>query len=136
MKASGKTVVNEPWKLNGKVKANAQSALLEQIEFQYGPEQRAAKLDGAAEIKFGERPRMQGALSARQIDLDRLIATADAPRRLPARGDTGVRRIVQRHDAAVYSGEPNGQHRCGDDRWRGAAGFRQRSAVRRLGVAA
>ena len=83
VKASGKTVVNEPWKLAGKVKANAQSALLEQIEFQYGPEQRAAKLDGAAEVKFGERPRLQGALSARQIDLDRLIATSDAPRRLP-----------------------------------------------------
>ena len=54
--------VNEPWRLTGKVKANAQSALLEQVEFQYGPEQRAAKLDGAAEIKFGERPRLQGAL--------------------------------------------------------------------------
>ena len=84
VKASGKAMVHEPWKLTSKVKANAQSALLEQIEFQYGPEQRAAKLDGAAEIKFGERPRLQGALSARQIDLDRLIATSDAPRRLPA----------------------------------------------------
>jgi large subunit ribosomal protein L24 len=84
VKASGKTVAHEPWKLSGKVKADAQSALLEQVEFQYGPEDRAAKLDGAAEIKFGERPRLQGALSARQIDLDRLIATPSAPRRLPA----------------------------------------------------
>lgn len=83
VKASGKAIAYEPWKLTGKVKANAQSALLEQIEFQYGPEERAAKLDGAAEIKFGERPRLQGALSARQIDLDRLIATTAAPRRLP-----------------------------------------------------
>jgi large subunit ribosomal protein L24 len=84
VKASGRTVAHEPWKLSGKVKADAQSALLEQVEFQYGPEERAAKLDGAAEIKFGERPRLQGALSARQIDLDRLIATPSAPRRLPA----------------------------------------------------
>ncbi len=83
VKASGKTIAHEPWKIASKVKANAQSALLEQIEFQYGPEERAAKLDGAAEIKFGERPRLQGALSARQIDLDRLIATTAAPRRLP-----------------------------------------------------
>jgi large subunit ribosomal protein L24 len=83
VKASGKAVAHEPWRLTGKAKANAQSALLEQIEFQYGPEERAAKLDGAAEIKFGERPRLQGALSARQIDLDRLIATPEAPRRLP-----------------------------------------------------
>ncbi len=83
VKASGKAVAHEPWRLTGKAKANAQSALLEQIEFQYGPDERAAKLDGAAEIKFGERPRLQGALSARQIDLDRLVATADEPRRLP-----------------------------------------------------
>lgn len=84
VKASGKVTSQEPWKLTGKVKASAHSALLEQVEFQYGPEDRAAKLDGAAEIKFGERPRLQGALSARQIDLDRLIATPDVPRRLPA----------------------------------------------------
>ena len=77
-------MAHEPWRLTSKVKAAAQSALLEQIEFQYGPEERAVKLDGAAEIKFGERPRLQGALSARQIDLDRLIATPVAPRRLPA----------------------------------------------------
>ena len=84
VKASGKATAQEPWRLTGKVKASAQSALLEQVEFQYGPEERAAKLDGAAEIKFGERPRLQGALSARQIDLDRLIATPAVPRRLPA----------------------------------------------------
>jgi large subunit ribosomal protein L24 len=83
VRASGKAMAHEPWKLVSKVKSTAQSALLEQIEFQYGPEERAAKLDGAAEIKFGERPRLQSALSARQIDLDRLLATPDAPRRLP-----------------------------------------------------
>jgi uncharacterized protein involved in outer membrane biogenesis len=94
VKASGKTAVNEPWKLTGKVKANAQSALLEQVEFQYGPEQRAAKLDGAAEVKFGERPRLQGALSARQVDLDRLIATSDTPRRLPAAATQAVAELL------------------------------------------
>ena len=110
VKASGKTVVNEPWKLTGKMKANAQSALMEQVEFQYGPEQRAAKLDGAAEIKFGERPRLQGALSARQIDLDRLIATLRRSAPPAGRSDAGVGGIVQRHDAAVDSGQPRGEH--------------------------
>jgi large subunit ribosomal protein L24 len=81
--ASGKTVVNEPWRLTGKVKANSQSALFEQVAFQYGAEERAARLSGAAEFKFGERPRLQGALSARQVDLDRLIATPELPRRQP-----------------------------------------------------
>ncbi|MEW6450639.1 MAG: AsmA family protein [Pseudomonadota bacterium] len=81
--ASGKTVVNEPWRLIGKVKANSQSALFEQVAFQYGAEERAARLTGAAEFKFGQRPRLQGALSARQVDLDRLIATPEMPRRQP-----------------------------------------------------
>jgi uncharacterized protein involved in outer membrane biogenesis len=94
VKATGRAVVQEPWKLTSKVKADAQSALLEQIEFQYGPEQRAAKLDGAAEVKFGERPRLQAALSARQIDLDRLVATAEAPRRLPAAASQAVAELI------------------------------------------
>ncbi len=81
--ATGQAVANEPWRVAGKLKANSASALLEQLEFQYGPEERAVKLTGAADLKFGERPRLQGALSARQVDLDRLIATPDVPRRLP-----------------------------------------------------
>lgn len=81
--ASGKAVVSEPWRLTGKVKATSQSALFEQVAYQYGPEERAARLTGAAEFKFGQRPRLQGALSARQVDLDRLIATPEIPRRQP-----------------------------------------------------
>lgn len=90
VKSSGRAVAHEPWKLTGKVKANAEAAVIEQIEFQYGPEERAAKLDGAAEFKFGERPRLQAAMSARQIDLDRLIATPASPRRLPAAATQAV----------------------------------------------
>jgi uncharacterized protein involved in outer membrane biogenesis len=81
--ASGKTVAQEPWRVSGKVKGTSASALLEVLEFQYGPEERAVKLSGAAELKFGARPRLQGALSARQVDVDRLIATPETPRRLP-----------------------------------------------------
>jgi uncharacterized protein involved in outer membrane biogenesis len=81
--ASGKAVANEPWRMTGKAKVTQAAALLEQLEYQYGPDERAVKLGGAAEVKFGRSPSLQGALSARQIDLDRLIAGADAPRRLP-----------------------------------------------------
>lgn len=45
----------EPWKITSRVKANAASALFEQVEFQYGPEDRSLKLTGAAEAKFGAR---------------------------------------------------------------------------------
>jgi large subunit ribosomal protein L24 len=80
---SGDKVVSEPWQLTGKVTASAQSALFQQLALQYGPDERAAKLAGTADFRFGERPRLQGALSARQVDLDRLVATPDTPRRLP-----------------------------------------------------
>ncbi len=110
VKASGKTVVNEPWKLTGKVKANAQSALLEQIEFQYGP--------GAARGEARRRRRDQvwrAAAPARRAvgapdrsrPADRHLRRAAPP---AGRCDAGVRGIVQRHDAAVDPGQPHGEH--------------------------
>ena len=79
---TGKAVAQDPWRLTSKVKATGASALLEALEFQYGPEERAVKLTGTAEIKFGDEPRFDGVLSAAQIDLDRALAATDA-RQLP-----------------------------------------------------
>ena len=81
--ASGKAVTYEPWRLTGKVKADASSAVLADVSMQYGPDDRSATLTGSAEFKFGAQPQLQGTLAARQIDLDRLLARADGPRRLP-----------------------------------------------------
>ena len=81
--AGGKAVAFEPWRLTSKVKASVASAVLDEVSFQYGPEERAVTLAGSAEFKFGAQPQMQGALMARQVDLDRLLATPEAPRRLP-----------------------------------------------------
>ncbi|MCX7314988.1 MAG: AsmA family protein [Alphaproteobacteria bacterium] len=81
--AGGKAVTLEPWKLTSKVKAGTSSALLDEVAFQYGPDERSATLTGAGEFKFGARPQLQGTLSARQVDLDRLLVTAETPRRLP-----------------------------------------------------
>jgi uncharacterized protein involved in outer membrane biogenesis len=81
--ASGKAVVFEPWRLTSKVKGNVSGATLDEVAFQYGPEERAVALAGSGEFKFGTQPQLQGMLSARQVDLDRLLATPDTPRRLP-----------------------------------------------------
>jgi uncharacterized protein involved in outer membrane biogenesis len=81
--SSGKTLVSEPWRATSRIKVNAVAALLEQLEFQYGPEERAVRLAGAASLRFGAQPMFQGAVSARQIDLDKLVATPELPRRLP-----------------------------------------------------
>lgn len=82
--ASGQTLASDPWRVSSRVKATAASALFEEIEFHHGPEERAIKLTGTAELKFGGKPRLDGVLSARQIDLDRVFAAPDATRLLPA----------------------------------------------------
>ena len=81
--ASGKAKGYEPWRLTSKVKARAASAVLDEVLFQYGPDERATTLAGTADFKFGAQPQLQGKLAARQVDLDRLLATPNAPRRLP-----------------------------------------------------
>ena len=81
--SNGTAVANEPWRATSRIKATPAAALLEQLDFQYGPDDRAIKLAGAAEFKFGAKPRFDGVLSARQIDIDRVTLTPDAPRRTP-----------------------------------------------------
>ncbi len=73
----------EPWKITSRVKANPAAALFEQVEFQYGPDERALKLAGTAEAKFGARPRLDAVLSARQLDADKLTALPDGRRLSP-----------------------------------------------------
>ncbi|MET0869235.1 MAG: AsmA family protein, partial [Pseudorhodoplanes sp.] len=73
----------EPWRISSRVKANAGAALFEQVEFQFGPDERALKLTGTAEAKFGAKPRLDAVLSARQLDADRLIAAADGRKLTP-----------------------------------------------------
>lgn len=73
----------EPWKITSRVKANAAAALFEQVEFQYGPDERALKLAGTAEAKFGAKPRLDVVLSARQLDADKLIAAPDGRKLSP-----------------------------------------------------
>ncbi len=78
-----KTPPAEPWRITARVKANAASALFEQVEYQYGPDERALKLTGTAEAKFGASPKLNAVLSARQLDADKLIATIDGQKLTP-----------------------------------------------------
>jgi uncharacterized protein involved in outer membrane biogenesis len=71
---------NEAWKLTSRVKADAANALFEQMELQYGPLERAVKLTGTADLKFGATPQLDAVLSARQVDLDRLAASPEGVR--------------------------------------------------------
>lgn len=66
--------LTQPWRIGGKIKASGKSALMDNLEFQYGSEEQGFKLTGVADLKFGRNPRFQGVLSGRQIDVDRVIS--------------------------------------------------------------
>lgn len=71
----------EPWRLTGKIDGSSERAVVEQIEFQYGPDERPIRLRGDALVNFGTSPRITGVLSSPQIDLDRVLALPE-PQRL------------------------------------------------------
>ena len=81
--AGAQSLIIEPWRVNSRIKGDSASAALEQIEFQYGPDDRAIKLSGGANLTFGAQPKVSGALSSSQIDLDRLLALPQAVRQQP-----------------------------------------------------
>ncbi|NWG26254.1 MAG: AsmA family protein [Pseudorhodoplanes sp.] len=81
--SDGRAVINEPFRLTARVNARHPAVLFDQLEFQYGPEERALKLTGTAEWTFGGAPRLDAVLTARALDIDRLVATAEQPRRPP-----------------------------------------------------
>ena len=76
-----------PWRIAAKVKTDYSAARLEQIEVSFGPEERALKLSGSGDIRFGAAPLLRAALSARQLDADRFFSkdnAAEPVRALPA----------------------------------------------------
>jgi large subunit ribosomal protein L24 len=79
----GRAINREPWRIAARVKSSLTGSLFEQLELQYGPEERALKFTGAAELKFDQGVRLDAVLSARQIDLDRLVQLPESAQRLP-----------------------------------------------------
>jgi AsmA-like C-terminal region/AsmA family len=86
-----------PWRVTAKVKADPSAARLEQIEANYGAEDRALKFTGLGDIRFGSTPRLHAALTARQLDADTLFAKAAAKPAAaePVRWISGLRTLVE-----------------------------------------
>jgi uncharacterized protein involved in outer membrane biogenesis len=74
----GASPSSAPWRVSARVKADHAAAKLDQIEASYGVEDVALKLTGAGDIRFGTSPLLHAALSARQLDADRLAAKETA----------------------------------------------------------
>lgn len=67
------------WRMNAsRLRASAAKAVSEEVELQFGPDERAVKLNGAAEMTLGRAPELEITLSARHGDIDRLLAP-DSP---------------------------------------------------------
>ena len=81
--ARGERVTDDVWRLTGKLRTTSALASLQELAFQYGPDEAAINLSGSAELTFGAHPHFDGTVSAKQVDLDRALATVDAPLRPP-----------------------------------------------------
>jgi AsmA family/AsmA-like C-terminal region len=81
--AGSQAEILEPWRLTGKIDGTSTRAVIEQIEFQYGPDERPIRLRGDALVNFGAAPRLTGVLSSPQLDLDRILALPEPQRRRP-----------------------------------------------------
>ena len=81
--AGADSLIVEPWRVSSRVKGDSTAAVLEQIEFQYGPDDRAIRLKGGADLRLGRQPEFSGTLSSPQIDLDRVLALPETMRRRP-----------------------------------------------------
>ncbi|OLB70713.1 MAG: hypothetical protein AUI16_24900 [Alphaproteobacteria bacterium 13_2_20CM_2_64_7] len=81
--AGAGSLIIEPWRVTSRIRGDSAAAVLEQIEFQYGPDDRAVKLRGNADLTFGRQPEFKGALSSPHIDLDRVLALPESARRHP-----------------------------------------------------
>jgi uncharacterized protein involved in outer membrane biogenesis len=101
--SSGAGSITQPWRVGGKIKASAESALLENLEVQYGAEEQGLKLTGVADFKFGKNPRIDGVLSGRQIDLDRALTGADGIRPLPG---AAIRALADLASTALWPAVP------------------------------
>ncbi|SDS87217.1 AsmA family protein [Bradyrhizobium canariense] len=83
-----------PWRISAKLKADPTGATLEQIEASYGAEERALKLLGIGDIRFGAQPLLHAVLSARQLDADRFVTKDNDKTAEPIRLLAGLRALV------------------------------------------
>ncbi|RTL51902.1 MAG: AsmA family protein [Bradyrhizobiaceae bacterium] len=63
-----------PWRISTKLKADPAAASFDEMEWAYGPDDAALKLNGSGSAQFGASPKFQARLSAQQLDADRLLA--------------------------------------------------------------
>jgi large subunit ribosomal protein L24 len=81
--SNGERVMSDPWRATGAIKATPASASLDEVAFQYGPDERAVNVSGKADIRFGQHSHFSGEVKALEVDVDRALAAPDITHRPP-----------------------------------------------------
>jgi tetratricopeptide (TPR) repeat protein len=78
---------NEAWRLSAKVRGDWAAVALDEIDLQYGAENRAVQFRGRAALNFrAQQPEADVTLTAGRVDLDRMLAMPATLRRRPVAG--------------------------------------------------
>jgi large subunit ribosomal protein L24 len=96
--AGARSLIIEPWRVSTRIKGDSSAAVLEQIEFQYGPDDRAVKLRGNARLSFGAQSELHGVLASSHVDLDRWLGLPEPMRRRPV---SAIKHLAEIFSAAV-----------------------------------
>ncbi|GGE42497.1 membrane protein [Agaricicola taiwanensis] len=70
----------ESWRIEGRLVADPRTVRIDDFSLQLGPDDRALRLEGFGDLALGARPQGKVTLSARQLDVDRLLGPGDQPR--------------------------------------------------------
>lgn len=83
-----------PWRLSAKVKADPTAARFEALEASYGVEENALKLTGLADLRFGAAPQLHAEMSAKNLDVDRLLTTQESGTNDPVKPLPALRKLM------------------------------------------
>ncbi|QCK86042.1 AsmA family protein [Phreatobacter aquaticus] len=83
-----------PWRLAGTATASTESLLIDKVEASLGPADRMARGSGSIRLSWGANPAIDAIVTARQVDLDKLIEAPDAAPRTPRDILAGLVRAV------------------------------------------
>ena len=85
-----------PWRATSRVRGDYSSARLDALEMTFGADERALKLSGTGDMRFGASPLLRASLSARQLDADKFFArdSKDANATEPVRVLPAVRALM------------------------------------------
>jgi uncharacterized protein involved in outer membrane biogenesis len=81
--SSGQRVMSDPWHAGAAIRFTPASATLQDVAFQFGPDERAINFTGKAELSFGGRPHFDGEIAALEVNVDRALAAPDLTHRPP-----------------------------------------------------